>query len=208
MAAPKGSHNARGYQEDAAREVEVALRQALASLRHGTFFRNISALADQVAGACHQSPSNLRRNRRYRAILEHHLASQTGSVALLGEDTRSVGVLRAKLLEANLRAANHLRDKKRLEAYIAKHAANAGGDHKTSDRRSDQAPSSTMPNDLKIAFECTATALQAVLTHADTYEIDAVTGGLVDLADRPGSPPVVAPHLLEAFRRWQSTRKP
>jgi hypothetical protein len=77
-----------------------------------------------VAAACGQTAGNLWRIRRYRAILEDHIARQPGAVGLLGDETRSVAVLRTKLLEANLRAANLERDKKRLEAFAARHLSN------------------------------------------------------------------------------------
>jgi hypothetical protein len=203
MPAPKGSYNARCYHEEAANKVEAALRQALAIPRSGMVFRNVSALAVHVAPACGRTDGQLRRNPRYRAILEDYVARQPGAVALMGEDTQSASILRAKLLEVTVRAANLERDKKRLAAFIAKRPPDRTppAQHPTGSK-----PTGDRDPDHRRAFECTAAALDAIIQHAELYEVDPKSGALFDRSARPGSPPVVGSHLLEDFIRWRKLK--
>jgi hypothetical protein len=198
MPARKGSYNARRYHEEAADGVEAALRRALASRRLGMAFRNVSALAAHVAPACGRTAGQLRRNRRYRAILEDHIARQPGAAGLLGDEIRSVAVLRAKLDVAILRVSNLERDKKRLEAFVVKHLPNV-----TAPRPAGGKSEVERGPDYRRAFECAAAALDALIRHAEVYDVDPRSGALVDRSAHPGSPPVIRSHLLADFLRWR-----
>lgn len=201
MPAPKGSYNARHYHQEEGDVVEEALRRALASLRAGTLFKNVSSLAAHVAPACGRTAGQLRRSARYRAVLEGHLGRQPGAIGLLGDDTRSAPILRAKLIEARLRIANLEADKRRLEAFVSRHTPHSEPTRQAAGNASGPA------SDYQRAFECTASALEAVIQHAEVYKVDNSSGALIDLAARPGAAPVVSGNMLTYFIKWNQAKR-
>jgi hypothetical protein len=155
MAPPKGSYNARLFHGDKLRQAREKLSVALEAVaRTGVVFKNVSTLAEHVAGRCDQTAGNLRRNKVYRAMLEAQLANQRGVVGVISERHRDVNVLRAKLLAAELEAANAKRDNKRLENFIASHMSSSilpsGGATASAAKPRDQ-----KTVDYRQSFECT-----------------------------------------------------
>ncbi|MFC7693656.1 hypothetical protein ACFQY5_33125 [Paeniroseomonas aquatica] len=131
------------------------------------------------------------------------MARQLGAASLIGDDTQSAAILRVKLVEARLRIANLEADKRRLEAFVARHMPNAESDT----ARRAAAKTANTASDYQRAFECTASALEALIRHAEVYGVDPSSSSLVDLAARPGSPPVVGSYLIKDFVAWQKAKK-
>lgn len=193
-----GAYNARAYHDAKAAEVRAALAQALAVLgRSGLMFTNLSIA--NVAGTTGQTPGNLRRNKAYREMLESHLYRQRGTVGLITDRDRDVNVLKAKLRAVELETANVARDKARIERFMAQNMLA---------RKSDMAlPTTTTyegakKDDCRMAFECTAQALEQVLERAEFFAVNSKKKIIEDRAARPGAEEVVGSAHAQFFVDW------
>jgi hypothetical protein len=166
-------------------------------------FKNVSVLAAHVAGTTGQTPGNLRRNKAYREMLESHLSKQRGTAGLIADRDRDVNVLKAKLRTAELEAANAARDKARIERFVAQNLPA---------RRPDMALPTTMAvegpkmDDYRMAFECTAQALEMVLERAEFFAVNSKKKIIEDRAARPGTEEVVGSVHARFFVDWLSQK--
>ena len=207
MAAPKGSYNARRFHEERDRELKSRLSTALAAAgRSGHRFANVSALSAHLAGEIGQTAGNLRRNKACRAMLEAFLVNQKGAATLLASKLNDVDLLRVQLLQAQLDASNALRDRRRLELHVASLQQIDDAQPATDRPSKKDRKATTAPEDFRIAFECTAQALMAVIEHVGYLELNTTTKTLRDLAARPGSEPVSTPRHLEYYVEWLKSR--
>ncbi len=120
MPAPKGSRNARKYQEQHVSKTVIRLNEALSDLKaSGILFQNVTNLSKYLGKRVNISNVSLLRNVNYRRLLDRHLVSQPGAASILTRHQKDVNVLMAKITALQLENSNKAQDLKRLEAALA-----------------------------------------------------------------------------------------
>ena len=121
MPAPRGSRNAALYQQRLMDHTASRVELALSALKKsGDLFRNITNLSRQVSGQIGISDVSLRRNERYRAMLDEYLVSQKGAASILSPLHQDLTFLRSKIKMLQLENANKEQKIRRLELALSK----------------------------------------------------------------------------------------
>jgi len=184
MGAPKGSRNARSWNEKRQKKVLKRIADALTCVdKAGVAFKNVTTLAEHIAPIVEQSAGNLTRNSKYRVLLYNHLVKQKGAVLLLDDNHRDIDMLKAQILALQLDNSNLRAEKERLDKYIQKHLA--GTDPEQSEDSGQSHVLSEPNNHDDIAFENTAHLLLTIIERVPGLEINIEQGVIQDMGVGP-----------------------
>ncbi|MBY6058172.1 hypothetical protein [Leisingera daeponensis] len=118
MPAPKGSRNARAYQEAQVSRNLALVRGTLSKLRAvRAKFDSITALSQAVALETGLSDVTLRRNKSYRILIIEYINQQGGRSGYQSRYEAEMNQLRHKVTELELRLGNVMADNERLRAF-------------------------------------------------------------------------------------------
>ena len=202
MGPPKGSKNAKAYHDANIEKRTNEIRKVLKDIRStGVLFQNVTSLSAFVAEKVGTAPYSLRRNRTYRALLEHHLGNQKGAATLVSDRDRQTSILKAKLKTAQLEASNLRADKNRLIAALER----AGTKQIASDNNADVHPAET--EDFRASFECTAQVLWTIMEELGGLKVDFENEVILDMAARPSPQPIAGANQCRPFVNWHKEQK-
>lgn len=121
MPAPKGSNNAKAYQ-DAVKAKNIALvENELGRLKDArAIFNSITALSQAVAKSTGLTDVALRRNKQTRAAITKYISEQRGRSGYVSRAETELTKLRHQVTELELRLSNASQDNARLRAYHSK----------------------------------------------------------------------------------------
>jgi hypothetical protein len=211
MPAPKGSYNAKVFQNTIVDAVEKKIVAVLSELaRSRVVFQNITSLSDFLEPKVGRTSNRLRRQLRYRTLLEHHLSHQRGASSLITSRDRDVNVLRAKMKSFELEVARLLRDKAMLERTVANQLQGAGGAVFTPleiSKREVVDVDGPNSGTYRIAFERTAELLHALIQSVEWIEVDRKQGGLFDRSARPGEQQIAGANQTKWFIDWIKSKE-
>ena len=121
MPAPKGSKNARAYQDTLVCQNKALIEEELAKLKKTRAnFQSITALSQAISNATRLTDVTLRRNRVYRALLIKYINEQGSRSGYMSRAEAELNELRHKVTELELRLSNVSTDNDRLRAFIGK----------------------------------------------------------------------------------------
>lgn len=120
MAPKKGSKNAAKYQERMVEATASLLQEYLSEMRStGALFENITSLSRYLERRSGISNVTLRRNVRYRGMLDKYLSSQRGAVSVLSKTQKDLNVLRTRIKLLEIENSNKDTNIRRLEAALS-----------------------------------------------------------------------------------------
>ena len=121
MPAPKGSRNAKAYQEDLISTNRELVEVELAKFREvRAEFPSMTALSIAISKSTGLANVTLRRNRVYRELILNYINTQSTRSAYISRADAELNMLRHKVTNLELRVSNALADNDRLRAFIGK----------------------------------------------------------------------------------------
>lgn len=203
MPAPKGSKNAAEYQQQQVAKVVARLMETLSELKtSGVLFQNITNLSKYLARQLNISDVSLRRNNRYRAILDEYLVSQPGAASILTRRQQDLNVLKAKIKTLQIENSNKAQAIKRLEAALLKLNLSVDvGQHAI--EASEKRPNNRSKDD----FIAVSNLVLALLELLPGVIVDPEKRMIVDQHDLSGNEVVAAEQLAGPFIDWMLSRE-
>ncbi|AXI48076.1 hypothetical protein C1J03_19975 [Sulfitobacter sp. SK012] len=121
MPAPKGSKNAKAYQDAITSKNKASVEGELAKLKEARAnFESITALSQAIAKATGLTDVTIRRNKAYRVLIIKYINEQGGKSGYMSRAEAELNKLRHKVTELELRLSNASADNGRLQAFISK----------------------------------------------------------------------------------------
>jgi hypothetical protein len=143
----------------------------------------------------------------YRAKLQSYLSAQPGAAASVTGARIDISTLEAKLRISQMRVAELVQTKARLEKFIAnKLPGRAGGVERALAASSPSDEKGAIELDYRMAFECTAHALMSVLDRIDYLHVDYERCLILDRSARPAQRQVAGPNHVRWFVEWSQRR--
>lgn len=151
-------------------------------------FKSFGLLAAHLSDRTGIHRTTFLRNANYKVLLSVYMRSQPGAVAIVGDGTDDLYVLKAKLASAQAEVGTLRQEVKRLSAQLS--------------RATTVPPSLSCESKVDIEFANICVLLSLVLVRAETFAIDSKARSLVDLAARPSDRLVGGPERAAAFVAW------
>lgn len=121
MPAPKGSRNAKAYQDSVKSKNKTLIEGELKRLKDvRASFNSITALSEAVAKETGLSAFTIRRNQAYRSLITKYISEQSGRSGYVSRAESELVSLRHKITELEVRLSNILADNARLHAFVKK----------------------------------------------------------------------------------------
>lgn len=121
MPAPKGSKNARAYQDALVAKNKNRIEEEILKLKiKRAKFDSITALSQAISTATGLTDVTLRRNKLYRILLIKYINEQGAKSGYMSRAEVELNKLRHKVMELELRLSNISADNDRLRAFIGR----------------------------------------------------------------------------------------
>jgi hypothetical protein len=147
-------------------------------------FKSVGLLAAFLGDVCRVNRTTLLRNPMYKSLLYDYMARQAGAATVVGDETESVPILKAKLAIAQAENGSLRTALARASKLAAKVPAedSGGGD------------------DVDLANALVLLCL--ILGRVTTLAVDRQSRSIVDLAARPSDRVIAGPSRASAFVDW------
>lgn len=121
MPAPKGSKNAKAFQDALVSKNQTLIVKELVRLKEArASFNSFTALSKAVAKETGLSAFTIRRNKSYRLLITKYISEQSGRSGYVSRAETELVELRHKITELEVRLSNVLEDNARLQAFARK----------------------------------------------------------------------------------------
>lgn len=193
MGVPKGTDNFKAFRAERQRSALELLRAELARARRRKMpYPNLATIVADMAERSRIHRTTLVRNPTYHRLLLEFLGSQAGGSTIVADKDASPGLLRAKLIDAQMEIG-YLRNKL-ASATAAARPATVGA-KSVAQRLTEPAAHS--------AFADTVCVLREVIERLNidgvVFEVDLDRGEIRDLAAAPGRHVVVSGRRVRPF---------
>lgn len=198
MPAPKGSKNARVYQDALVSKNKGLIEKELAKLKEvRANFKSITALSQAISKPTGLTDVTLRRNKVYRALIIKYINDQGSRSGYMSRAESELNNLRQKVTELELRLSNVQTDNDRLRAFIGK--------MKDTESVTSKIPSITPKNgraerrvqDLLRTYQL----VNALVSHA-YYEVNFDKNTIEDRTAIGGKEVVAGSNLAQPYVEW------
>lgn len=202
MPPKKGSKNAAKYQQQLVEGTMSLLNNILADMSSsGALFENITSLSKFLEKRSGTSNVTLRRNPRYRELLDKYLNSQRGAVGVLSKTQQDLNVLKTRIKLLEIENSNKATNIRRLEAALSNLAKNA-----------DIAPLPLEVPEVDRSrnsyddFTCTANLVLALLELLPGVIVDSERHVIIDEHSLSADDIVATENLAGPFIEWMLSR--
>ncbi|MEO9629453.1 MAG: hypothetical protein ABJG14_03340 [Sulfitobacter sp.] len=204
MPAPKGSKNARAYQDALVSKNKELIEEVLAKLKEARAnFESITALSLAISKPTGLTDVTLRRNKVYRALLIKYINEQGSRSGYMSRAEVELNKLRHKVAELELRLSNVSVDNDRLRAFIEK--------MKDTDGPAPDIPFITSKKGGAEKWEQerlrTYQLVNALVSHA-YYEVNFDRNAIEDRTAIDGQEVVAGSNLAQPYVEWCKTGEP
>ena len=204
MPAPKGSKNAKAYQDSVKSKNKALIEEELTRLKEvRAIFNSITALSEAVAKATGLSAFTIRRNNAYRSSIIKYISEQNGRSGYVSRAEIELVKLRHKITDLEVRLSNVLVDNARLKAFSSKLK-----DAETSKPQITHAPS-VNGDGSEWEQNCVRTyyLVQAILSRAE-FSVDFGKCTIEDPAGIDDDEIVAGANIAKPYVDWVKSREP
>jgi hypothetical protein len=198
MAAPKGSKNAKKYQDTIVAKNKSLIEEELIRLKasRGTF-NSLTALSRAISIETGLSEVTLRRNNTYRSLIIEFISHQSGRSGYVSRAESELLEVRRRVTELELTLSNVSADNLRLKAYLARNR-----DELDQAKRSSHIPVTDV-DEATWEDKCLRTfyLVQAVLSRAD-FLVNVEDGNIEDVIGVGDEQIVAGRNISAPYIEW------
>lgn len=198
MAAPKGSNNARAYQDAIKAKNRALVEEELGRLKESrAIFNSITALSQAVAKGTGLTDYTLRRNKEYRFLITKYITEQRGRSGYVSRAETELTMLRHEITKLELRLSNISEDNSRLRAHLKKMENVEGTEPKLGYTIPANSVGSSQTQDIQRAYYL----IQAILSRAD-FLVNFEKNRIEDLTGFGDEEIVAGENLAKPYLEW------
>ncbi|SFF22496.1 hypothetical protein SAMN04488523_1335 [Sulfitobacter brevis] len=202
MPPKKGSKNAAKYQRQLVERTMSLLNDLLADMNSsGALFENITSLSKFLEKRSGASSVTLRRNPRYRELLDKYLNSQRGAVSVLSKTQKDQNILKTRIKLLEIENSNKATKIRRLEAALSNLTQSA--DITPPPLEAPEVDGSRNSYD---DFTCTANLVLALLELLPGVIVDSKRRVIIDEHSLSSNDVVATENLAGPFINWMLSR--
>lgn len=198
MPAPKGSKNAKAYQDALVSKNKELIEEELAKLKEArAIFLSITALSHAISKATGLTDVTLRRNKVYRALIIKYINDQGTRSGYMSRAEAELNELRHKVTILELQLSNVSADKDRLRAFIGKMKDIESAAPKTSPITSKKGSAENWKQERLRTYQL----INALVSHA-YYEVNFDKNTIEDRTAIDGNEVVAGSNLAQPYVEW------
>lgn len=201
MPAPKGSKNARAYQDALVSQNKALIEVELARLKDArAMFNSITALSQAIAKETGLTDVTLRRNHVYRALIIKYIHDQNPRSGYMSRAEVELNELRHKVTELELRLSNVSVDNDRLRAFVGRMNEVESAAPKITSSTSEKGGEANWEQDRLRTYQL----VNALVSHA-YYEVNFEKNTIEDRTGIEGGEVVAGSNLAQPYVEWCKT---
>lgn len=198
MPAPKGSKNARAYQDALVSKKKGLIEEELAKLKEvRANFESITALSQAISQPTGLTDVTLRRNKVYRALIIKYINDQGSRSGYMSRAESELNKLRQKVTELELRLSNVSTDNERLRAFVGKMKVNESSTPKIPSITREKGGAKSREQELLRTYQL----VNALVSHA-YYEVNFDKNTIEDRTAIGGNEVVAGSNLAQPYVEW------
>tara|TARA_R100000789_G_scaffold98394_1_gene102163 strand:- start:1929 stop:2561 length:633 start_codon:yes stop_codon:yes gene_type:complete len=198
VAAPKGSNNARAYQDAIKAKNRALVEDELGRLKESrAIFNSITALSQAVAKRTGLTDYTLRRNKEYRFLITKYITEQRGRSGYVSRAETELTILRHEITKLELRLSNISEDNNRLRAHLKKMKNAEGTEPKLGYTIPANSSGNSQTQDIQRAYYL----IQAILSRAD-FLVNFEKNTIEDITGFGDEEIVAGENLAKPYLEW------